>query len=68
MSIRKQKYHRKGKRVLAQFKPGTVKRCRTFNIAGKQYVYLILVELDEMPGHELKFMPNDVEELTDKNL
>jgi hypothetical protein len=63
MSVRKQKYHRKGKRVLAQFKPGTVVRIRYFNLDHNQYVYLIHVELDETPGKEFKYMPQDVEAL-----
>lgn len=68
MSVRKQKYHRKGKRVLAMFKPATVRSCRTFNLGGKQYVYLVIVELDDQPGKEVKYMPQDVEELTQDKL
>lgn len=67
MSIKYQKYHRKNKRVLAQFKPGTVERSRTFNLHKTKYVYLIEVKLD---GEETitKFMPQDVEELTQDKL
>jgi hypothetical protein len=63
MSIKYQKYHRKNKRVLAQFKPGKVDRARTFNLGGTKYVYLIEVILDESPEQIIKFMPQDVEEL-----
>ena len=55
--------HRKNKRVLAQFKPGTVERSRTFNLAKTKYVYLVEVRLDEAPEQIVKFMPQDVEEL-----
>ena len=68
MSVRYQKYHRKNKRVLAQFKPGTVERARTFNIDGQMYTYLIEVILDETPDKIVKFMPQDVEELTSNKL
>ena len=68
MSIKKQKFHRKGKRVLAQFRPGTITRTRTFNLAKQQYVYLIHVKLDDEPKIEYKFMPQDVEELTENKL
>lgn len=63
MSVKYQKYHRKNKLVLAQFKPGKVDRARTFNLAGTKYVYLIEVRLDEAPEQIIKFMPQDVEEL-----
>lgn len=68
MSVRFQRYHRKNKRVLAQFKPGTVERARTFNIHGQKYVYVIEVILDETPNKVVKFMPQDVEELTNEKL
>lgn len=67
MSVKYQKYHRKNKRVLAQFKPGTVERSRTFNLAGTKYVYLIEVKLDDEETIT-KFMPQDVEELTKDKL
>lgn len=63
MSVKYQKYHRKNKRVLAQFKPGTVERSRTFNLSRIKYVYLIEVRLDDTPNEIIKFMPQDVEEL-----
>ncbi len=62
MSVKYQKYHRKNKRVLAQFKPGTVERARTFNLGKVKYVYLIEVILDG-EKQVTKFMPQDVEEL-----
>lgn len=68
MSVKYQKFHRKNNRVLAQFKPGRVERARTFNIHGQKYVYLIEVTLDENPDKILKFMPQDVEELTSDKL
>ena len=68
MSVRFQRYHRKNKRVLAQFKPGTVERARTFNIYGQKYVYVIEVILDENPNKVVKFIPQDVEELTKEKL
>lgn len=68
MSVKYQKYHRKNKRVLAQFKPGTVQRARSFVLYRTRYVYLIEVRLDEAPEQIMKFMPQDVEELTNKNL
>lgn len=64
MSIKYQKHHRKNKRVLAQFKPGTVERSRTFNLYGIKYVYLIEVKLDDEPNKIAKYFPQDVEELT----
>jgi hypothetical protein len=67
MSVKYQKYHRKNKRVLAQFKPGTVERARTFNMAGTKYTYLISVLLDGEEKPAL-FFPQDVEALTEKNL
>lgn len=63
MSVKYQKYHRKNKRVLAHFKPGTVERSRTFNLSRIKYVYLIEVRLDDTPNEIIKFMPQDVEEL-----
>ncbi len=68
MSVKYQKYHRKNKRVLAQFKPGTVERSRTFNLHKQKYVYLIEVKLDDNPDQIVKFMPQDVEELTNNKL
>lgn len=68
MSIKKQKFHRKGKRVLAMFKPGTITRIRTFNLAKVQYVYLVHVMLDEDKEKEIKFMPQDIEELSQNKL
>jgi len=68
MSIKKQKFHRKGKRVLAQFRPGTITKIRTFNLAKQQYVYLVHVKLDDDPESEFKFMPQDIEELEQKNI
>ena len=68
MSVRKQKFHRKGKRVLAQFKPGTIQMVKHFILDHKQYVYLLHVKLDDDPEKEYKFMPQDVEELTANKL
>jgi hypothetical protein len=68
MSVRKQKYHRKGKRVLAQFRPGKITKTRSFNLDHHQYVYLIHIVLDDEPDIEYKFMPQDVEELTVEKL
>jgi len=67
MSVKYKSFHRKNKRVLAQFKPGTVDRARTFNMAGTKYTYLISVLLDGEEKPAL-FFPQDVEELTPKNL
>lgn len=68
MSVRKQKFHRKGKRVLVQFKPGKITKTKYFILDHKQYIYLLHIELDEEPGKEYKFMPQDVEELTANKL
>jgi hypothetical protein len=53
--------HKKGNRVLAMFKPGTVDCAKTFVISNQRYVYLLLVRLDDHPEHIIKFMPQDVE-------
>lgn len=68
MCTRKKKYHKVGARVLVQFKPGTITKARGFHLDHRKYVYLLHIELDELPGEEFKFMPQDVEELTDKKL
>lgn len=64
MSVRKKKYHKIGARVLVQFKPGTITKSRGFHLDHRKYVYLLHIKLDEEPGKEYKFMPQDVEELT----
>ena len=65
--MRKQKWMRKGRRVLAQFKIGTIIKAHSYELYGQRYVYLFLIQID---GEEsgAKFHPDDVEELTDKNL
>lgn len=55
--------HKKGKRVLAQFKPGTIESAKTFVISNQRFVYLLNVVLDEHPEQSIKFMPQDVEAL-----
>jgi len=63
MSVKYQKYHRKGKKVLAQFKPGIVVKAKTFNMYKVKYTYLLFVKLDdEEQVHP--YFPQDVEELT----
>ena len=65
--MRKQNWMRKGVRVLALLKPGTITRTRYYNIDHQQYVYLFEVRLD---GEEKskKFHTSDVEELTNEKL
>lgn len=65
--MRKQKWMRKGRRVLAQFKTGTIIKAHSYELYGQRFVYLFLIQIDgELTG--AKFHPDDVEELTDKNL
>ena len=65
--MKKQKWMRKGRRVLAQFKTGTIIKAHSYELYGNRYVYLFLVQID---GEDFgtKFHPDDVEELTKKNL
>lgn len=65
--MKKQKWMRKGGRVLAQFKTGTIIKAMTYTLNGTSYVYLFKIQLD---GEEFqaKYHPDDVEQLTSKNL
>jgi hypothetical protein len=58
--MRKQKWMQKGSRVLAQFKPGTITRTRSYTIMKQRFIYLIEVQLDEEKT-SWKFHPEDVE-------
>ncbi len=65
--MKKQKWMRKGRRVLAQFKIGTIEKACSYELYGERYVYLFHIIID---GEEssAKYHPDDVEELTNKNL
>ena len=67
MSYKKQKWMRKGKRVLALLKPGTISKTRSYVLDHQRFVYLIHVKLDDEES-ESKYHPQDVEELTPNKL
>jgi hypothetical protein len=63
MSVKYKRYHRKGKKVLAHFKPGIVVKAKTFNMYHVKYTYLLFVKLDD-DTEAYPYFPQDVEELT----
>lgn len=64
--MRKQKWMRKGGRVLAHFKKGTIVKAYTYKLSGQSYVYLFQIQLD---GEDFssKYHPDDVELLDETN-
>ena len=62
MSIKKQKWMRKGTRVLALLQEGTITQTRHYVIDRQMFVYLIHVKLDGA-AEASKYHPQDVEKL-----
>lgn len=57
---------RKGGRVLAQFKKGTIVKAYTYELSGLRYVYLFRIQLDG-ENYSSKYHPDDVELLDETN-
>ena len=62
MSRKKQKWMRKGMRVLALLQEGTITRTRHYVIDRQTFVYLIHVKLDGA-ANECKYHPQDIEKI-----
>jgi hypothetical protein len=62
MSLKKQKWMRKGTRVLALLQEGTITKTRHYVLDRQQFVYLIHVTLDGT-SEVRKYHPQDVEKL-----
>lgn len=65
--MRKKPWMKKGKRVLALLREGTIQKTRTYVIEHQTYVYLFEVKLDD-EDQVRKFHPHDVEEWAQEKL
>lgn len=61
---KKEAWMKKGARVVANGKPGTIKKMQENELDGVEYVYYIWVECDN--GKKGNFHPNDVEPLKEE--